>query len=61
VIVSVRDPAFVPFEVLTVKVELVPGFTTEDGLKVAEPPLGSPLTVKFTVPVNPFGRVSVMV
>jgi len=59
VIVSVDGPVFVPREVLIVKMEVVP--VTEAGLKEAEEPLGSPVTLKFTVPLNPFCRVSVMV
>ena len=58
-IVSVDGgPVFVPREVLIVKVEVV---ETDAGLKAAEEPLGSPVTLKFTVPLNPFCRVSVTV
>ena len=39
--------------VLTVSVEL-PEVFTEVGLKLAVAPVGSPLTLKPTVPVNPF-------
>ena len=59
VIVSVDGPVFVPREVLIVKVEMVP--ETDAELKAAEEPLGSPVTFKFTVPLNPFCRVSVTV
>ena len=58
-IVSVDGPVFVPREVLIVKVEVVP--ETDAELKAAEEPLGSPVTLKFTVPLNPFCRVSVTV
>ncbi len=58
-IVSVDNPVFVLREVLIVRVDVVP--VTEAGLKVGEEPLGSPVTLKFTVPMNSFCRVSVMV
>jgi hypothetical protein len=40
--------------VLTVIVELPDPPETELGLKVAVAPLGSPLALRFTVPVYPF-------
>lgn len=45
-------PAAVDVVVLTVSVEL-PDPTTDVGLKLAEAPVGNPLTLKLTVPLNP--------
>ena len=52
VTVSVYVPAAVDVVVFTVRVEL-PEPTTEVGLKLAEAPVGNPLTVKLTVPLKP--------
>jgi hypothetical protein len=47
-------------EVLTVSVEL-PDVVTEPGLKLAVAPVGNPLTLKVTAPVNPPVGVTVAV
>jgi hypothetical protein len=52
VIVSVELPAATP-TVVTVSVEL-PVPVTDPGLNVPFAPAGSPLTLKFTAPLNPF-------
>jgi hypothetical protein len=55
VIVSVEVPRGVLDDVLTVRIEL-PEPETVDGLNEAVAPVGKPLTVNITVPVNcPFG------
>jgi len=53
VMVSVEVLAGVALVVATVNVEGVPG-PIETGLNVGVAPVGRPLTVKPTVPVNPF-------
>jgi len=60
VIVSVRvaTAAFLP--TFTVRVE-VPEPVTEAGLKLADVRGSNPLTLRFTVPVNPFTAVMVTV
>lgn len=52
VIVNRKLPVAVLFPVLTVNVD-EPEPDTEVGLKLAVAPDGNPLTLKFTVPVNP--------
>lgn len=52
VIVNGKLPVGVVLAVVTVKVE-EPDVVTEVGLKLAVAPVGSPLTLKFTVPVKP--------
>jgi hypothetical protein len=53
VIVSVELPAAAPVGVVTVSVEL-PDPVTAVGLNTPVAPVGSPLTLRFTVPLNPF-------
>ncbi len=60
VIVSVYVPAGVVVAVETVRVEL-PEVVTDAGLKLAVAPVGSPLTLRFTVPVKPFRALIVVV
>jgi hypothetical protein len=52
VIVNEKVPVVVLFPVLTVNVD-EPEPDTDVGLKLAVAPDGNPLTLKFTVPVNP--------
>lgn len=52
----------VPLVLLVTTVIVVePGVLTVGGLKLAVAPLGSPLTLKLTGPVNPFVGVTVTV
>ncbi len=60
VIVSVRLPVGVFVPVDTVKVD-APEPVTEDGLKLPCAREGSPLTLKLTVPLNPFRALTVTV
>lgn len=60
VMVSVDVPLDELFAVLMFKVA-VPDVLTEVGLKVAVTRLGTPLTVRFTVPVKPFCAAMVTV
>ena len=60
VIVNGKLPAGVAVLVVTVIVE-DPDVVTDDGLKLAVAPEGSPLTLKVTVPVNPPDGVTVVV
>src|SRR6516225_7989607 len=60
VMVIVYVPVGVVELVATERVEL-PEPATEVGLKLAVVPLGSPLTLKFTVPVKPFTAPTVAV
>jgi len=53
VIVTVELPTVVPDVVVTVNVEL-PVPVTDVGLNVPVAPAGSPLTLRFTTPPNPF-------
>jgi hypothetical protein len=59
VIVTVAAPKVAVLEAVRVSVLLVP--VTDAGLKLAVTPLGKPLAVMATVPVNPPVRVIVMV
>jgi hypothetical protein len=62
VIVKVNVPVDVLLVVWTVRVELPAGGTvTEVGLSVQVVLLGQPLTVRLTVPLNPFSGVTVAV
>jgi len=58
--VSVRFPTPALLPTVTVRVE-VPEPVTEDGLKFAETRPPSPLTLRLTVPANPFTPVIVTV
>lgn len=58
--VSVRLPAVALLPTLTLRVE-VPEPATEVGLKLAVTREPSPLTLRFTVPVNPFTAAMVTV
>jgi hypothetical protein len=58
--VIVRVPVDTVEKVSTVNTEL-PAFTTEVGLNVFVAADGAPLTVRFTVPVNPLNAVIVTV
>lgn len=60
VIVNGKLPVGVVLAVVTVKVE-EPEVVTDAGLKLAVAPVGSPLTLRFTVPVNPLVGVTVTV
>ena len=60
VIVKIYVPLGVVVAVLTVMVE-EPGVLTDAGLKCAVAPIGSPLTLNVTVPVNPPNGVVVTV
>ena len=60
VIVNGKLPVGVVLAVVTVKVE-EPDVVTDAGLKLAVAPVGSPLTLRFTVPVNPSVGVTVTV
>ena len=60
VIVSVRFPTVALLATLTVSVE-VPEPVTEAGLKLALTRDPNPLTLRLTVPVNPFTAVMVTV
>ena len=60
VIVSVALPGGVLLLVCTVNME-VPDPVIDVGFNEAVAPAGRPLTDKFTVPVNPFGAVSLTV
>jgi hypothetical protein len=60
VMVSVYVPAGVEVLVVTVIVEL-PDTATEPGLKLAVAPVGSPLALNVTVPLNPPDGVTVAV
>src|ERR1700693_5412582 len=53
VIVSVELPAVAPVVVVTVSVEL-PAPLTDVGLNTPVAPVGNPLTLRFTTPLNPF-------
>ena len=58
--VSGKLPVGVVDAVVTVKVE-DPDVVTDAGLNEAVAPAGNPLTLKFTVPVNPPDGVTVAV
>jgi hypothetical protein len=58
--VRVEVPVGVPVLVATVSVELVPALMDVE-LKEAVVPLGCPMTDKFTVPVNPFNALVLIV
>jgi hypothetical protein len=60
VIVSVEVPAGVLLAVVTVSVEF-PEPVTDVGLKLPFAPLGKALTLRLTVPVNPFNALTVAV
>jgi hypothetical protein len=61
VMITVVGPP-VAAELLAASVSvLVPVTSTVLGLNVAVTPLGSPLAVKFTLPVKPFAGVTVIV
>jgi len=60
--VSVNVPVLVPEVVDTVRVDVAVGFgVTEVGCTGQVAPDGHPLTVRMTVPVNPFSAVAVIV
>src|SRR5262245_55877900 len=59
VTITVAGPVAAVVEAARVRVVLVP--VVEVGLKLAVTPLGRPLALKATLPVNPFKRVTVMV
>jgi hypothetical protein len=59
VIVNEKLPAGVVLAVVTVRVDEPEA--TEAGLKLAVAPVGNPLTLKLTVPVNPPEGVTVTV
>jgi hypothetical protein len=63
VIVKVYVPVPVLLPVLTVSVEFVGegGSVSDAGLKVQVLRGGHPVTLRFTVPVNPFKAVTVVV
>jgi hypothetical protein len=58
--VKVLVPAGVLVVVVTVNVD-VPEVLTEVGLKLPPAPLGKPVTLKVTVPANPFKALIVIV
>jgi hypothetical protein len=60
VIVSVYVPGGVVVAVETVSVEF-PEAETDAGLKLAVAPVGSPVTLRFTVSVKPFSAPMVVV
>lgn len=60
VIVNVYVPAGVVVAVVTDSAEL-PEPETDAGLRLAVAPVGSPLTLKFTVSVKPFSALTVVV
>src|SRR4051812_25099220 len=60
VMVSVYVPACTLVVVLTVKVE-EPDPLIEVGLKLPVAPAGNPLTLRLTLPVNPFNAPTVVV
>ena len=60
VIVSVRVPAAAFLPMFTVRVEL-PEPVREAGLKLADVLGSNPLTLRFTVPANPFVPATVTV
>ena len=53
-------PSGVAVEVLTVKVE-DPELETEAGVKLAVAPVGNPVTLRLTLPVNPLEGVTLTV
>jgi hypothetical protein len=57
---SVELPGGVFGAVLTMRVELAPGVTAT-GLRDAEAPVGSPLTLRFTEPLNPLSAPTLTV
>ena len=62
VIVTVYEPSGVALVVATVSVELPAGGMVNDvGLSVQVAPVGHPLTVRLTVPLNPLNGVAVAV
>jgi len=57
VIVSGYVPAVVP-EVVVMVITDIPELVSAGGVKVAVAPLGSPDTLKFTMPLNPFNELT---